>query len=42
MYVKENGDLVIKAEVGINQGTIHYEMLAQFMDLGPHAIGIVL
>ncbi|XP_021955970.1 uncharacterized protein LOC110852262 [Folsomia candida] len=36
--VEENGDLVISAEVGVNQATLHYEMIAQFMDLGPHAI----
>lgn len=22
----------------MNQGTVHYEMIAKFMDLGPHAI----
>jgi len=36
--VEDNGDLVITAEVGVNQGTVHYEMIAKFMDLGPHCI----
>jgi len=38
LNVEPNGDLTITAEVGVNKGTVHYEMIAKFMDLGPHCL----
>jgi len=37
LTIEENGDTVVSAEVGVNRGTLHYDMFVTFMDLGPHA-----